>query len=621
MAHPGLREVKLWTPDVGSEQRADGSILVWRNDPLGPYPERITERLVHWAESAPDRTWMAERDETGGWRRMSYAEALGTVRAIAQKLIDLGLTTERPLVILSENSVDHALMALAAQHVGIPSAAISPAYSLVSTDYGKLRDIAAKITPGLIFAADGRPFAPAIEAAFEPDVPVMVAENPVQGRTTLMLDDVKRTEPTADVDRAHAAVGPDTVAKFLFTSGTTGSPKAVIQTQRMLTSNQEMVADCYAFMREEPPTIVDWAPWNHTASGNKVFNLVLYNGGTYYIDGGKPSPQKIGETIRNLREISPTWYFNVPAGYEMLVNAMERDEALRKSFFADLRMMMYAGAGMAQHTWDRLGELAVETIGHRVLLTTGLGSTETAPFSLKCTEEQERSGNVGIPSQGIILKLVPDQDKLEARLKGPNVTPGYWRDPEQTAAAFDEEGFYKLGDALRFAEPGRPEKGFFFDGRLAENFKLETGTWVAVGALRAKLVNALDGLVRDAVIAGENKPALGALLLPFLPKLRSLVADEAALSDQKILAHPAVRERLSALLSAHAAEATGSASRITRALLMEEEPSLDRGEVTDKGSINQRAVLRHRGDLVQALYSDEDPRVIRTSKNKKEAAA
>ena len=475
------------------------------------------------------------------------------------------------------------------------------------------------MTPGMIFVADGQRFERAIAAAVDPSVPVVVSRNPIPGRACLMLDDVLATVPTADVDRAYDAVGPDTIAKFLFTSGTTGSPKAVIQTQRMLTSNQEMVADCYAYMRDEPPVVVDWAPWNHTAAGNKVFNLVLYNGGTYYIDGGKPSPKLMGETIRNLREISPTWYFNVPAGYEMLVDAMERDEALRTRFFANLKLMMYAGAGMAQHTWDRLNGLAVETIGHRVLLATGLGATETGPFALKCSEEQERAGNVGIPAQGVILKLVPDQDKLEARLKGPNITPGYWRDPEHTAEVFDEEGFYKLGDALRFAVPGDPEKGFFFDGRLAENFKLETGTWVAVGALRTKLVNDLDGLVRDAVIAGENQRELGALLLPFMPKLRSLVAGADKLSDAEILAHDSVRARLAERLGIHAAQATGSATRVMRALLMTEEPSLDRGEITDKGSINQRAVLRNRGDLVAALFSDDDPRVIRA--HRKEPAA
>lgn len=611
MARPGLRDVKLWSPHIEWTERDDGSILVWRTDPLGPHPDKINERLVHWAATDPDRVWMAERGEDGAWVRVSYGACLARVRAIGQKLLDLGLSVERPLLILSENSIDHALMALGAQHVGIASAAISSAYSLVSTDHGKLREIVERMTPGMIFVTDGQRFERAISATVDPSVPVAVSRDPIPGRDCLMLADILDTVPTPDVDRAFDAVGPDTIAKFLFTSGTTGSPKAVIQTQRMLTSNQEMVADCYAYMRDEPPVVVDWAPWNHTAAGNKVFNLTIYNGGTYFIDGGKPSPKMIGETIRNLREISPTWYFNVPAGYEMLVDAMERDEALRTRFFADLKLMMYAGAGMAQHTWNRLQQLAVETIGHRVLLATGLGATETGPFALKCSEEQERAGNVGIPAQGVVLKLVPDQDKLEARLKGPNITPGYWRDPEHTAEVFDEEGFYRLGDALRFAVPGDPEKGFFFDGRLAENFKMETGTWVAVGALRATLVNDLDGLARDAVIAGENQHELGALLLPFMPKLRSLVPDADGLPDRDVLAHPAVRDRIADLLAFHAERATGSATRVRRALLMEEEPSLDRGEITDKGSINQRAVLRNRGDLAAALFADDDLRVIR----------
>jgi len=614
MAEPGLRDVKLWSPTIEWTERDDGTILVWRADPLQPHPDTITDRLLHWAGTDPDRTWMAERQDGGDWRRVSYGEALRSVRAIGQFCLERDLSVERPVLILSENGIAHALMALGAQHVGIASAAISSAYSLVSDDHSKLRDIVDRMTPGLIFAADGARFARAIDAVVPDDVPVVVERNPVPGRPCIGFDAVVATEATEAVDRAHTAVTPDTVAKFLFTSGTTGSPKAVIQTHRMLTSNQEMVADCYAYMRDEPPVVVDWAPWNHTAAGNKVFNLVLYNGGTYYIDGGKPTPKLIGETIRNLREIAPTWYFNVPAGYEMLVEAMQRDDALRQTFFSRLKLMMYAGAGMAQHTWDRLNELAVETIGHRVLLATGLGSTETGPFALKCTEEQERAGNVGIPAQGVTLKLVPDQDKLEARLKGPNITPGYWRDPKQTAAAFDAEGFYRLGDALRFAVPRHPEKGFFFDGRLAENFKLETGTWVAVGALRATLVNDLDGLARDAVIAGENRHELGALLLPFMPKLRTLVPNEADLCDAEILAHPAVRARLADLLAAHAEKATGSATRVKRVILLQDEPSLDRGEITDKGSINQRAMLRQRADLAEALYADDDPRVVRAAR-------
>ncbi len=608
----GMRDVRTWHPDLRWEEASDGSWTIWRADPLAPHPDRLNDRLLHWAHVAPDRIWMAQRQDGGDWRRISFVEAVHTVRAIGQALLDLGLGPDRPLIILSGNSLEHALMALGAQHVGVPSAAVSPAYSLLSSDHGKLREIVAQITPGLVFADRGAPFAAAIEAALDPSVPVVSVADPVPGRDTRRYADLAATDPTPAVEAAFAATGPDTVAKFLFTSGTTGSPKAVIQTQRMLCANQAMIADCYAFMQDEPPVLVDWAPWNHTASGNKVFNLTIWHGGTYYIDEGKPAPGKFAETIRNLREISPTWYFNVPLGYEMLVEAMETDDTLRRSFFRDLNLMMYAGAGMAGHTWDRLQEMAEGTVGARILLCTGLGSTETAPFALKCMEPQDRPGNVGIPSQGVTLRLVPAQGKLEARLKGPSVTPGYWRNPELTAAAFDEDGFYRLGDALRFAEPGNPAAGFFFDGRIAENFKLGTGTWVAVGPLRAALVDAMAGLIRDAVIAGEDRDELGAILIPSMAEVRAFVAPDDALSDAEVLAHDKVRAAVARRLAALAASASGSANRIGRAVFLDGAPSLDRGEVTDKGSINQRAVLRHRADLVDALFS-EDPRVIRAA--------
>jgi feruloyl-CoA synthase len=612
MPEGGLRPVKLWSPQVEMEKRADGTFIVWRADRLGPYPDRITDRLVHWAKAAPERPWMAERTAGGEWRMVSYSEALAKVRRVAHAVLARGLSAERPLLILSGNDIEHALMALGAQYAGVPSAAVSTAYSLRSQDFTKLRDIVRQLTPGMVFASDGAAYRKAIEATIPTGVPIVSGRIPLTARDGLAFDELLACDPEEAVERAHAAIGPDTVAKFLFTSGTTGSPKAVIQTQRMLCANQEMVANCYAFVRDEPPVLVDWAPWNHTASGNKVFNFALYNGGTYYIDGGTPSPAGIGETIRNLSEVSPTWYFNVPAGYELLVDAMERDRVLRESFFRRLKLMMYAGAGMAQHTWQRLSELAVETVGARVLLATGLGSTETAPFCLFCTEEQDAPGNIGVPAPAVTLKLAPVGDKLEARIKGPNVTPGYWRDPALTAEAFDAEGFYKLGDALRFAESFDPARGFVFDGRLAENFKLGTGTWVAVGALRAKLVDQFGGLVRDAVIAGEDREELGALVLPFMPALRALIPDEAELDDATVIAHPSIRAALEERLSKHAAAATGSASRVVRVLVMESEPSIDKGEVTDKGSLNQRAMLRHNTDLVETLYSD-DARVIALS--------
>lgn len=607
-----IRRVKFWSPELDSRQDADGSIRIWRKDPLGPYPDKINEKLVHWARVAPGRVWMAERDGDG-WRRVTYHDALENVRRIGQALLDMGLGAGRPLVILAENSVTHGLLALGAQHVGIPSAAISPTYASFSGEFGKLRDIAAQLTPGLVFIEDGSRFADAVDQAFGPDMPLVVLRNPPAGRAgTFLFRDLLETVATSSVDEAFAKTGPDTVAKFLFTSGTTGSPKAVIQTQRMLCSNQEMVADCYAFLRDEPPTIVNWSPWNHTAGGNKVFNIAIYNGGTYYVDHGKPTPQAIGKTIDNLREISPTWYFNVPAGYEMLVQAMRSDTVLRESFFRNLRLMMYAGAGMAQHTWDALNALAEQTTGSRVPLGTGLGATETGPFSLYCTDPQDQPGNIGIPSQGVEMKLVPFEDKYELRLKGPNITPGYWRNPELTAKAFDEEGFYKIGDAIRFAEPGNPAKGFYFDGRTAENFKLRTGTWVSVGKLRATLVDDFNGLIRDAVITGENREELGALVVPAMPALRDIAAG-AAMTDEEVLAHPAVRSALAECLKAHQQKSTGSATRVMRVMVMKEAPRFDKGEITDKGSLNQRSVLSLRKELVELLYAGS-PDVIQAGK-------
>jgi feruloyl-CoA synthase len=610
MAAQAAPAVRLWTPELAWEERANGEFIIWRTDPLGPYPARLNERLIHWAATAPDRVWMADRIGTGPWREVTYAQALDAVRRIGQFLLAAGLSLDRPLLILSENSIEHALMALGAQHVGIPSAAIAPAYASAASDYAKLREIAGQITPGLVFADDGAGFAAAVDAAFGPGMAFAAVHDLPAGRAnTHRFATIAATEPSAAVDAAFAATGPDTVAKFLFTSGTTGSPKAVIQTQLMLCSNQEMIADCYAFFRDEPPVVVDWAPWNHTASGNKVFNLTLYNGGSYYIDRGKPTPALMGQTIANLRDVAPTWYFNVPAGYEMLVGAMREDAALRRNFFSRLKMLMYAGAGLAQHTWDDLVELSEATTGTAVPMGTGLGSTETGPFAVYCTEPQAGPGNIGIPAQGVTLKLVPIDDKYELRLKGPNVTPGYWNNPQLTAAAFDAEGFYRIGDAVKFAVPGDPRHGFYFAGRTAENFKLNTGTWVAVGVLRAQLVNQFGGLIRDAVITGEARAELGALVVPVMPALRALLANQASLSDAEVLAHPAIRAALAERLAAHQHAATGSATRIMRILPMTAPLRFDHGEVTDKGSINQRAVLTLRADLVEALYGD-GPHVI-----------
>jgi len=602
------KEVALWTPSLHSETRADGTIYVWQDTPLGSYPLAITMPLFDWAARVPDRVWMAERAPDRSWHKVSYARAAARIEAIGSALLDMGLSAERPLLILSGNSVAHALMALAAQHVGVPSAAIAPAYALSGGDHAKLRDIAAQLNPGLIFADDITAFAPALTAVFDAAIPVACCAGHVPGRQVLCFDALSATAPSAAMRAAHVSVTGATVAKFLFTSGTTGAPKAVIQTHKMLCANQQMIRQAWPFLQTTPPVVVDWAPWNHTASGNKVFNMVPYNGGSYYIDDGRPTPQMIGRTVENLRDISPTWYFNVPLGFQMLLDAFETDPTLRANFFKDLQMLFYAGAGMSQPVWDRLTRVTEECVPGGVLLTTGFGSTETGPFTLICTERQSQAGNVGIPAHGVTLKLVPQGDKLEARVKSPSITPGYWRNSTLTADAFDDEGFYSFGDAFRFAVPGQPEKGFVFDGRLAENFKLSSGTWVAVGALRAVLTNALGGLASDVVVAGEGQDDLGALVVPNWSALRAVAGAEG--EGPEVLDHPEIRRLAAERLAHHAQMATGSASRVTRLMFLADPLDFNLGEVTDKGSINQRAVLRHRADLVQALWSADD-RVIR----------
>lgn len=611
-----LRDVRLGPLDVDVERRADGSVILRNRHPLGEYAERITDRLLHWADATPDRVLFAERGADGEWRKLAYRETLELVRAVGTALLTRDLSPERPLVILSGNDLDHAVISLAALYAGIPVAPLSPAYSLVSSDFGKLRHIIGLTTPGLVFASDGTLYGRAIEATIPADVEVVVRRNPVPGRRTTLLSELFATPSHPALEQAHAAIGPDSIAKILFTSGSTGMPKGVINTQRMLCANQAQLRTHFAYFRDQPPVILDWSPWNHTAGGNHNFNMVLYNGGTFYIDDGRPVPGAIEATVRNLREVSPTWYFNVPRGYAALIPYLRQDEALRRSFFRDLRVLYYAAASMAQHVWDALDEIASATYGERILMLTGLGSTETAPFALSAGKGMSAAGLVGLPASGIALKLVPLEGKLEARIRGPNITPGYWRQPELTAAAFDEEGYYKLGDALRFADPADTSKGLIFDGRVAEDFKLATGTWVNVGPLRAAFIDHFAPLVQDVVIAGIDRDEIGALVFPDRAACQALCPDMAASAPMgDLLAHAALRAAFAGRLRSFAAASTGSSNRIAAILLLDEAPSLDRGEMTDKGSINQRAVLAHRARLVEELYAVPlSPRVIRLSR-------
>jgi feruloyl-CoA synthase len=607
-SRPRLRPVRLGPADVVVERRADGTILMRSPHPLPPYPERLTERLDHWAKTAPERIFLAQRDGAGEWRTLTYGAAFAAVRAIGAAFLQRKLSAERPIAILSGNDIEHALIALAAMHVGIPYAPISVPYSLVSQDFGKLKAIIGILTPGLVFAANGTAFARAIAAAVPADVEVVVTANPATDRSTTPFAALVKTRPTPAVDAAHAAVGPDTVAKILFTSGSTGTPKGVINTQRMLCANQAMARVTFAFVAEEPPVIVDWLPWNHTFGSNHNFGLVLVNGGSLYIDEGKPMPGAIAATARNLRDIAPTIYFNVPKGFEMLLPYLEADEALRENFFSRLKVLFYAGASVSQHVVTALQSLAVKTTGERIIFLSSLGSTETAPLATACTWETERTGNIGLPAPGVELKLVPSEGKLEARLKGANITPGYWRAPALTAAAFDEEGFYKLGDALKLEDPADPTKGLLFDGRLAEDFKLATGTWVSVGPLRAAFIAHCAPLVRDVVFAGADRDEVAALVIPDLDACRKLAPDLAPdVAAARLLADARVVAAFARFLDALAEPSRGTSARIRRAILLAEPPSLDVGEVTDKGSINQRVVLAHRAALVEQLYAGAPP--------------
>src|SRR5712671_4021448 len=609
MPHPAatssapLRPISFGNPAVNVERRQDGTIYLRPKTPLGDYPVRLTDRLHHWAKAEPNRIFMAERDASGEWRQISYAQLLASSRHIASGLLARGLSAEKPIVILSGNSIDHALIAFGALYAGIPFCPVSPAYSLVSKDFGKLGFVMKLLTPGLVFADDAEKFADALAANVPAGTEIAASRGRLPGRDVTKLSDLLATPEHSRLDATHDAIGPDTIAKFLLTSGSTGNPKAVINTQRMICANQVMLRETLAFLMDEPPVIVDWLPWNHTFGGNHNIGLTLFNGGSMYLDEGKPIPGGIEETVRNLREISPTVYFNVPKGYESLLPYFREDAALRKKFFHRLHAMFFSGAGLSPYVWNSLDELSVQETGVRVPMLTGLGATETAPFFMSVTPLTSRSGHVGLPVSGNDAKLVPNNGKLEVRAKGPNVTPGYWRQPELTAAAFDEEGFYKFGDAIKPVVADDFSAGFDFDGRIAEDFKLASGTWVSVGPLRARFVAACAPLVRDVVIAGINRDEVSALVILDLDGCRlinpTLAFDDLPATAADPLIRDAFRERFVKFLTT----ATGSSTRITRAILIDTPLSIDRGEVTDKGSINQRAVLDHRSRLIDELYS------------------
>ena len=559
--------------EVRVEKRADGSLILRSPRQLGAYSRCTTEWLVSWANKAPERVFLMER-AGNDWRRLTYRETLNAVRSIAHGLLERDPDRQRPVAVLSDNSVDHALLSLAAQHVGIPVAPISPAYSLMSKDFAKLKYIFELVRPGLVWTADLEKFAPALQS--------VRAE-------CVSLAQLQMNHTTSAVDAAHAEVGPDTIAKILFTSGSTGTPKGVLNTHRMLCSNQQMLAQGWPFVEEKPPVVVDWLPWNHTFGGNHNFNLVLRNGGTLVIDGGKPVPGLVETTVRNLKEVSPTMYFNVPRGFDLLLPYLETDAELRQHFFRDLDMVFYAAAALPQNLWERLEKLAIQEKGGNLAMLSAWGSTETSPLATQVHFHIARAGVIGLPVSGCELKLVPTAGKLEVRVRGPHVTPGYWQRDDLTQAAFDEEAFYRIGDAVKFADPDEPSKGILFDGRVAEDFKLSSGTWVHVGSVRVRLIAAGNPLIQDAVITGHGQDEIGALLF-LSPAAPTMSAAE-------------VREKLVEALRLLAKDGQGSSLNPKRLLILTEPPSIDAGEITDKGYINQRAVLERRAAQVEELHA------------------
>lgn len=608
---PGFASIHFAPAAVTVERRAGGEMILRSPQDLAPYPRCLGEYLERWARERPQAVFLAERAGSE-WRRVTYSEALAAARSIGTALLRRALSIDRPVLVLSDNSVDHGLLMLGAMHAGVPIAPVSPAYSLMSRDFATIRAIVSLLRPGLVYASDGGKFAAVLDAVDFGDAELVLGGTLPEGRKATAFKSLLGTGGGTEIDAAFARITPDTIAKFLFTSGSTGEPKGVINTQRMLCSNQQAIQQLWPFLAESPPVIVDWLPWNHTFGANHNFNMVLANGGSLYVDEGKPVPGLIEKTVANLREISPTIYFNVPRGFDALIPFLEKDEALRENFFRRLQLIFYAAAALPQNLWERLEALAIKARGLRTVMVSAWGATETAPLVTSVHFEIERAGVIGLPAPGIELKLTPREGKLEMRVRGPNVTPGYWRRPELTQLAFDNEGYYLIGDAGKFADPSDPAGGIEFDGRIAEDFKLMSGTWVHVGALRVQALALLAPVAQDIVVAGHDREDVGFLIFANAAGCRGLCPELPADTPlDKVLDDARVRDFILKGLRRLRSEHGGSSQHASRALLMAEPPSIDANEITDKGYINQRAVLTRRAALVDQLYSEDQRTVLR----------
>ncbi|MBF9035717.1 AMP-binding protein [Rhodobacterales bacterium HKCCE2091] len=584
------------------EDRDDGTILLRSGYELGPVANVTGDWLHRWNDEAPDRVFIAERDGEG-WRELSYAETLQSVRAIAAALVGRGYGPDTPILVISGNGIDHGLLALAAQYVGIPLVPVAEQYALIPGAHERLAYAARLIGPKMVYAVDAALYGDALNLPELAGLDRVASVNVPGGMTR--FDDLLKGDAGVDLGAAHAAVGPDSVVKILLTSGSTSNPKGVITTHRMMCANQTQIADALPFLRQKPPRIVDWLPWNHVFGGSHNFNMMLANGGSLYIDGGKPVKHLVGKTIENLALVPGTIWFNVPIGFEMVAEAMRTDAKLRESVFADLDMLFYAGASLPQDTWAALEEMARMVRPDLPLMTSSWGLTETAPAALLQHEPTTRSGIVGVPLPGVTVKLIPDEDmRCEVRVKGPNIMPGYHDNPEKTAEAFDEEGYFVTGDAMKFVDPANIDKGLKFDGRISEDFKLTSGTWVRAANLRLEMLGLLAGIASDIVITGADRDEIGILVFP------APAAAEGAENLDGALVSDRLRDEIGRRLSERAKEVSGSASRVVRALVLADPPSIGDGEITAKGNLNFRKVQDRRADLLARLYDDADPATI-----------
>ncbi|MAI92052.1 feruloyl-CoA synthase [Ponticaulis sp.] len=605
-----FREIPYLPQKLNVTQRENGSILLENGQPLRPWHPHMLAPIVYWAASDPERLWLAQRDPVDsnkpGWQEITYGEGLRRIRALAQGLLSQGAGPDKPVMILSRNSIEHALIMYAAMWAGSPVVPVTPAYALLSQDFARL-NYADKLTePGFIYVDDGQEYQRGIDGMNMKGRLVIYARNAPDYENAISLEGLEET-PTNAVDLAYDRLSPDAVAKYMLTSGSTGEPKAVINTHGNISSMVKMIRSVWNVERLDElsggqQVMVNFLPWSHTYGANAILHSMTDWGGVLYIDWGAPTPARLPEMIRNLKEVSPTQHTTVPAAWTAIATEIENDAALAKTFFERLLVMAYGGAAMGQDIYERIQKVAVETTGQRISLSAGYGATETSPTTSNVHWPSSVMGLIGLPLPGCTFKMAPVGEKYECRVKGPHITQGYFRNPEKTRDAFDEEGFYKLGDAVRFVDPEDPNKGLAFDGRIAEEFKLANGTWVSAGAVRVGAVSEVDGVLSDAVVCGLNQNKIG--ILGFLnPNFCKRLSGDISLED--MATHPEIRSAVENGLRFYNQKNPNASSRIAACILQPDMPSADAGEITEKGYLNQGKVQTLRADDVARLFADK----------------